>query len=87
MAFERLAGSGNGVALSVHQPLDLQGQFHLSSAVKTLTGSTFIRLELGKLRFPKTKDVRLDAAQARYVANLEVQPIGDDGRVDHALSG
>src|SRR5579863_2538664 len=86
-ALQRLARSGDGVALPVHQPLDFQRQFHFAAPVKALSGPALVGLELRELGFPETKDVRLDAAQARYIADLEVEAIGDHGRVDGARSG
>ena len=86
VAFERIPCPRDRVAFPMHQPFDFQREFHFAAAVKALPGAALIRLELGKLRLPEAKDVWLDAAEARNVADLEIQPIGDDGRVDHALS-
>src|SRR5207248_151361 len=85
-AFQGMASAGDGVTLTVHEALDLKSHFHFAAAVETLAGTTLIGLQLRELRLPETKNVGLDAAQARNIANLEVQAIGNDGRVGHALS-
>ena len=55
--------------------------------IETLAGSTLVGLELGKLSFPETKDVRFDSADSGYIPDLEVQAIRDVGRLDNALAG
>ena len=84
---QRLPRPGNRVALSVNQPLDLKGQFHLAAPVKPLTRAALVGLQLRKLRLPETEDVWFYTTDARYIADLEVKAIGDDRRVDNALSG
>ncbi len=84
---ESLPGAGNRVAFAVNQPLDLKCQFHLAAPVKPLTRSALVRLQLRKLRLPESKHIRFYAADARNIADLEIKAIGDDGRVDNALSG
>jgi hypothetical protein len=79
--FERLAGTGDGVAFAVHEALDFESQFDLAAAIETLAGAALVGLELGKLGFPKAKDVGLDTAKAGDIADFEIQPIGDDGNV------
>ena len=84
--FQRLACPQDRVTLPVHQSLDLQGHFDLATPVEALPGAALVGLELGELRLPEAKNVRLNAAQARNIADLEIQAIWDYGRVDHALS-
>jgi hypothetical protein len=71
----------------VDQPLDFQGQFHIAAAVKPLAGSALVGFELGKLRLPEAQDIGFDAADARHIANLEVEAVGDRGRIEGALLG
>jgi hypothetical protein len=85
--FQRLARPRNGVTLAMYEPLDLESEFHLAAAVQALTSPALVGFERWELRLPKTKNVRLYAAQARNIADLEVQPIGNDGRIGHPLSG
>jgi hypothetical protein len=82
-----LAGAGKRVSLSVDQAFDLQGQLNVATAVKALAGSAFVGLELGKLRLPKAQDVGLELADAGHISNLEVETVGDRGRVEGALVG
>jgi hypothetical protein len=71
----------------VNEALDLEREFDLAAPIEALAGSAFVGLELGKLSLPKTKDVWFDSADAGYIPDLEVQAIGDVGRVDNALAG
>ena len=57
---ERLACSGECVALDVDQALDLQGQLDVTAAVKPLAGSALVGFELRKLRLPKAQDIGFD---------------------------
>ena len=61
----------------MNQLLDLQGQFYVPAAIKPLTGTALVGLELGKLRLPKAQYISLDAANAGHVANLEIEAVGD----------
>jgi hypothetical protein len=79
-----LAGAGKGIPLGVDEALDFQGQFDFAAAIKALAGSAFVGLELGELCLPEAKDVGFKLADAGYVANLEVETVGDGRRV---LSG
>ena len=85
--FQNLPCAGERVALGMHQVLDLQGQFHIAAAVKPLAGAALVGFELRKLRLPKTQDVGFQPADTRHIANLEVEAIGDRGRVEGALLG
>jgi hypothetical protein len=84
---QRLPGPGECVSLSVNEALDFECKFDLTAPIEALAGSTLVGLELGKLSFPETKDVRFDGADTGYIPNLEVQAIRDVGRVDNALAG
>jgi len=85
--FEGLPGTGNRVPLGVDQALDLESQLNIAATVETLAGSTFVGLELGKLRLPKTQDIGLDLANPGHVSNLEIETVGDRGLVEGALMG
>jgi hypothetical protein len=82
-----LAGAGERVSLGVDQTFDLQGQLDVAAAVKALAGPAFVGLELGKLRLPKAQDVGLELTDAGHISNLEVETVGDRGRVEGALVG
>jgi hypothetical protein len=85
--FEDLTGANQRIALIADQMLDLQSQLNVITAVKPLAGSTFIGLELVELRLPKAQDIGLNATDARHIANLEVEAVGDDRRVKVAILG
>ena len=76
---EGLTGAGERVALGVDQALDFKHQFDIAAAIEALAGSALVGLELGKLRLPKAQDIGFDAADAGYIANLEVEAVGDGG--------
>jgi hypothetical protein len=82
-----LTGAGERVPLGVNELLDLQDQLDIAPAVKPLAGSALVGLELRELRLPKTQNVGFDLADARNVSNLEVETVGDQGRVEGALLG
>ena len=84
---ESLTGARERIALGVNQVLDLQGQLNITTAVKPLAGSAFVGFELGKLRLPKTQDIGFEAADAGHIANLEVEAVGDRGRIGGAILG
>jgi hypothetical protein len=84
---ENLPSASQRVALVADEALDLQGQLDVMAAIKPLAGSTLVGFELGKLRLPKTQDIRLDATNAGHIANLEVEAVGDDRRVKVAILG
>jgi hypothetical protein len=71
----------------VNKALDFEGQFDFAAPVEALAGSALVGLEMGKLSFPETKDVRFDSADAGYIPDLEIQAIRDVGRVDNAVAG
>jgi hypothetical protein len=64
----------------VDQVLDLQHKLNIFAAVEALAGAAFVGLELGKLRLPKAQDIGFNAADARDIANLEVETVRDCGR-------
>ena len=80
--FESLAGTGEGVPLAVDQVLDFERQLDVAAAVEALAGSAFIGLELREFCLPKAQDVGFHATDAGYIADLEIQAVGDGGRVD-----
>lgn len=84
---QRLAGAREGVPLSVNKALDFECELDLAAPIEALAGSTLVGLELGKLSFPETKDVRFDSADSGHIPDLEVQAIRDVGRLDNALAG
>ena len=87
LLLKSLAGAGECVSLGMDQLFDLKNQFDVAPAVKPLAGSALVGFELRKLRLPKAQDVGLDLADARNVTKLEVETVGDRGRVGGALLG
>jgi hypothetical protein len=77
LAFEYLAGSGDGVALIVEEAFDAEGHLDISAAVEALTGAAFVRLELGELALPEAEDVGWDFAQSGNLADAEVELVRD----------
>jgi hypothetical protein len=75
------AGTGDGVALIVEEGLDAQSGFYVALAVEALAGAAFVGLELGELGLPEAQDVGGNVAELGYVADTEVELVGDDRRV------
>jgi hypothetical protein len=65
----------------MNQALDLDGHLDIAAAIEPLAGSALVGLELRELGLPKTKDVSFDLADAGYVANFEIETVGDEGQV------
>jgi hypothetical protein len=84
---EGLAGTGDGIALGVDQALDVQYEFYVAAAIEALACSALVGLELGELGLPEAKDVGFEIADASYVTNLEIETVGDRGRVEGTLLG
>jgi len=84
---EGLTSARERIALGVDQVLDLQSQLDIMTPIKPLAGSAFVGFELRKLRLPKTQDISFDFADAGHIANLEVEAVGDCGRIGGAIRG
>src|ERR1039458_7400796 len=84
---QRLTRRSSDLALGVNQVLDLQCQLNIIAAIKPLAGAALVGLELRKLRLPKAQDIGFDAADARHIANFEVEAVGDQGRIGSAILG
>src|ERR1035438_3583499 len=80
------ACAGQSVALGVDQALDLHRHFNIAPAIEPLSGSAFVRLQLGKLRLPEAQHVRFYAAKFGDISNFEVEAIRDCGWLVGALS-
>ena len=76
-AGEHLPGAGNGVALIVQQALNAERHLHISPAIESLPGTTFIGLQLWELGLPEAQHVGLDAAQVSDLADAEVELVRD----------
>jgi hypothetical protein len=74
-----LARAGKRVSLGMNKPLDIERQFHVTAAVKPLSGTAFVGLELRKLGLPETQDVGFHFANARDITNLEIETVWDLG--------
>jgi hypothetical protein len=84
---ESLTGAGKGVSLPVNEPLDFEGEFDIAATVEALPGTALVGLELRKLRLPEPQDIGFYATDAGDVSDLEIEAVGDGGRVDSAFSG
>jgi len=80
-----LARAGKSVSLGMNQALDIQSQFHITTAVKPLSGATFVGLKLRKLRLPEAQYIGLNPADPSDIANLEIETVGDGWRFEGAL--
>ncbi len=69
------------------EALDLENLFDIAATIEALAGSALVGLELGELGLPKAQDIGLEAADPCDIANLEVEAVGDDGRLDGTLMG
>src|SRR5271165_3544430 len=74
-------GAFDGVPFIVKQVLDLKDHLDVFAAIEAMASARFLRTEPRKLRLPETQHVRLDAREAAYFANPEVELIRDFGRV------
>jgi hypothetical protein len=63
----------------MNKPLDIEGKFHVAAAVKPLSGAALVGLQLRKLGFPETQNVGFHPANARDIANLEIETVWDLG--------
>jgi hypothetical protein len=84
---EGVARAGERVAFTVNEAFDLKGHLDIAPAIETLTGAALAWLELRKLRLPEPEDVGFDLADARYVANLEIETVRNRGLFVDALGG
>ncbi len=84
---ESMARARQRVALAMNEALDFERQFHVAPAVEALAGATFVWLELRKLRLPEPQHVGFNFADTGYVANLEVEAVGDRRAVLGRASG
>ena len=79
------ACAGQSVALGVDEALDLHRHFNVAPAVEPLSGPAFVRLQLRKLRLPKSQNVRFYTAKFGDISNFEVEAIRDCGWLVGAL--
>ena len=77
LAFEDLAGSGDGVALVIEEGFDAEGHLDVATAVEALAGAAFVGLELREFALPETEDVGWYLAQPGYLADAEVELVRD----------
>ena len=63
LAFDDLAGAGDGVALVVEEGLDVESCLYIAAAIEALAGSAFVGLELGKFALPEPEDVGGNVAE------------------------
>jgi hypothetical protein len=79
LAFDDLAGAGDGVALVIEEGLDVEGGFYVAAAVETLAGAAFVGLELRELAFPEAEDVGWNVAEPGDFSDAEVEFVRDIG--------
>jgi hypothetical protein len=84
---KRLACSSKRIALLMDKLLNAQRKFHFATTIESLPRTALIGFEAGKLRLPETEDIGFNAADAGYVSNAEIKPIGDFSRWRQVLPG
>src|SRR5450432_1034824 len=72
-----LAGPGDGKAFLIEQPLDVQNVFDVFTAIHALPGGALHRLQLRKLRLPKSQNVSRQMAEPGNLADAEIKFVGD----------
>ncbi len=85
--FKGLPRTNQRVTLRVYKAFDFESQLHISPPIKPLTGAALVGFQLRKLRLPEPKNIRFDLANASYIANLEIETVGDRRQVVGALLG
>ncbi len=83
--FKNCTGARQRISLGMNQALDLHRHLHVAAAIKPLAGPALVRLQLRKLRFPKSQNVCLHAAQVCHIPDLEVKAIRDRRWLECAL--
>lgn len=76
-----LARSGNGEAFVIQQRLDANERLDIFAPIHPLAGAALDRLQLRKLRLPKTQNVGRQLAKSGNFANSEVQLLRNDNFV------
>lgn len=76
---ELLARAGNGVALTMDELLDAEREFNIAAAIETLAGAALGGAKLREFFLPETQDISLYAAEARGLADAEVEFVRNDG--------
>ena len=84
---ERMTGSGERIAFTVHEAFDLESHLDIATTIESLAGATLARFELRELRLPEPQDVGFDFANAGYVANFEIETVWNRGLFVDALGG
>jgi len=75
--FQSLAGARKRITLSVDQPFDFQGKFYVAFAIKPLSRAALVGLELRKLRLPEAQYIGFYFADARNIADFEIETVRD----------
>src|SRR5579875_1377933 len=63
----------------MHQAFNFKHQLDIAAAIQPLPGSALVRFQLRKLTLPETEHVWLECADARHIADLEIEAVGNDG--------
>ena len=79
LAFDDLSGTWDRVALVVEEGLDVERSLYVATAVETLTGAAFVRLELWELALPEAKNVSRNITEFGDFADAEVELVRDIG--------
>src|SRR5207247_659549 len=72
-------GAGDGVALGVEEAPDLEQRLDVLAAVEAMPGARLAGPQDAELALPVAQHIRLDVEQARHLADLEVELVGDIG--------
>jgi hypothetical protein len=79
LAFDDLAGAGDGVALVVEEGFDVECSFYVAATIKALASAAFVGLELRELALPEAENVGGNVAEFRDFADAEVKLVRDVG--------
>lgn len=80
-----LTRAGERESLVVDELLDGQRDFHVTAAIQPLARTALVGFELGEPGLPEAQNVGLYLADARNIANLEIETVGDGGLTSRRL--
>jgi len=76
VAFEKLAGTSNGIALFMEQGLDFQDEFDIIAPIEPLFGTGTFRFDVLELRLPIAQNMGRYLRQFADFTNLKVKLVG-----------
>ena len=84
---QMLSRPGDGEALPVKQPLDLQHVFDILAAVEAVPGFAFGGFERRKLGLPKSQDIGLCMRQLAHLTDAEIKLVRDEDLGKQGVGG